>query len=507
MPKRAIDISVKTRKADPSQIKADILAVGIFSDSKKPAGLAKDIDKQLNGEIGNLLGMEDFTGGFGKTAVLYTNGRITAPRVLLVGLGEKKELASCKLRKAAAHAADKAVNLKARTLALAIHQDLPAKFDLTDVGQTLTEGIYMGGYRYDEFVSKKDSRLNKLNVLLTDADQSAARKLGKGAKAGNIIGQAQSFARTIANRPGNIINPKTLASTARKMASDIPGLTCTVITEKQLKQKKAGGILAVGGGSATKPCMIVLKYSPTGKTKSKRNIALVGKAVTFDAGGISLKPSAGMHDMKFDKGGGMCVLGAMQAISKLKPAATVYGIIPAAENMPSGTSYRPGDIVTTMSGKTVEIQNTDAEGRMILADAIHHATQLKCDTIVDVATLTGACVVALGKHMAGLMSSDDKLIDQLKQAADKSGERVWHLPSGPEYLEQMKSKIADLKNTGGKGGGACTAAAFLKEFAGDAKWAHIDIAGVEIFTDGSKIGSPGSPGFGVRLLTEYVTNA
>ena len=270
-----------------------------------------------------------------------------------------------------------------------------------------------------------------------------------------------------------------------------------------------GGILAVGSGSKSEPRLIVLKYTPAKKAKSKAlTIGLVGKAITFDSGGISIKPSSGMQDMKFDKCGGLAVLGAMKAISKLKPATTVYGIIPSAENMPSGTSYRPGDIITTFSGKTVEVQNTDAEGRMILCDGIHYAVSRKCDAIVDIATLTGACMVALGKYKAGLMGNDDGVIKQLQTASEESGEAVWHMPSGDEYAEEMKSKIADLKNIGSRWGGACTAAAFLGQFAGDTKWAHVDMAGVDMFDSANnKEGSVGATGFGVRLLTTYVMNA
>lgn len=233
-------------------------------------------------------------------------------------------------------------------------------------------------------------------------------------------------------------------------------------------------------------------------------MGLVGKAITFDSGGISIKPSEGMQDMKFDKSGGVAVLATMRAIASLKPDVNVVGIIPSAENMPGGGSYRPGDIVTTYSGKTVEIQNTDAEGRMLLCDAIHYATTLGCQAIVDAATLTGACVVALGEWTAGVMGSNEGLVSQLRAAATTTGEKIWELPCGEEYLELMKSKIADLKNTGGRWGGACSAAAFLREFAGKTPWAHLDIAGVGCVDGGKKYSSPGSIGFGVRLLSRFV---
>ena len=233
-------------------------------------------------------------------------------------------------------------------------------------------------------------------------------------------------------------------------------------------------------------------------------MALVGKAVTFDSGGISIKPSANMDQMKLDKSGGIAVLATLKAVAELALPISVWGLIPSAENLPGGSSYRPGDIVTTYSGKTVEVLNTDAEGRMILCDALAYAVKQKRQTLIDVATLTGACMVALGTYKAGLMSNDDDLIKQIQEAAEDSGEPVWHLPSGDEYADEMKSKIADLKNTGSRWGGACTAAAFLRQFVGETTWAHLDIAGMDIFPKESEYAAPGSSGFGVRLLTAYL---
>jgi leucyl aminopeptidase len=232
----------------------------------------------------------------------------------------------------------------------------------------------------------------------------------------------------------------------------------------------------------------------------------VGKAITFDSGGLSIKPAEKMDEMKLDKTGGLAVLATMKAVAELGLPVNVYGIIPSAENLPSGTSYRPGDIITTFSGKTVEVQNTDAEGRMILCDALSYAVKQNCEIIIDIATLTGACRVALGTYKAGLMGNDEKLLKQLQRAAEDSGEKLWPMPSGDEYAEEMKSKIADLKNIGGKWGGACTAAAFLRQFVGDAKWAHLDIAGTEMSEKGTGFSTAGSTGFGVRLLTTYLMN-
>ena len=500
MTKNIIEISVKASKVKAVNAKVDLLAIGIASDAKKLSSVAAAVNEKLAGAIDEVLKVGDFKAKANSTVVLYTNGKIPAARVLLVGLGERKKITIDTLRKAASMAANSAVSLNCESVALALATGAGKKFKADQLGQALVEGAYFGGYRYDEYISDKEkSRPEQLTVLVLDA------VTGKSIKLGNIIGQAQSFARTIANRPGNVINPPSLAEVAKKMANQTPGLSCTVFDDTKLKEMGAGGILAVGSGSATKPRMIVLKYNAKAKgSKKPKTIALVGKAITFDSGGISIKPSAGMEEMKFDKSGGIAVLGAMKAIAGLKPAVSVYGIIPSAENMPGGKSYRPGDIVTTLSGKTVEINNTDAEGRMILCDAIHYAVTKKCDAIIDIATLTGACVVALGKYMAGLMGSDDKLIGQLKAAAKKSGEKVWHLPCDDDYLEQMKSKVADLKNSGSRWGGASTAAAFLKEFTSDTSWAHIDMAGMDMFAGNKKLTGPGSGGYGVRLLAEYI---
>jgi leucyl aminopeptidase len=389
---------------------------------------------------------------------------------------------------------------------LALHLAFGRRLDVNKSAQVCTEGIYYGSYQYDEFVTDEENgRLDTLKVCLIDSDAAKVRKLAKGISVGSIIGEAQSYTRTIANRPANVIYPETLAAEATKLAKGTKNLTCTVFDEKQLKEKEMGGILAVGSGSQHKPRLIVLKYtSGSKKAKNLPTVALVGKAVTFDSGGISIKPAQGMQEMKLDKSGGIAVLGTMKALAQLNLNVNVYGIIPSAENLPSGSSYRPGDIIKTFSGKTVEVQNTDAEGRMILCDALNYAVKQDCDIIIDIATLTGACKVALGQYMAALMSNDDKLVKQLQKASQYSGEKVWHMPSGPEYVKEMKSKIADLKNIGSRWGGACTAAAFLSQFIGEKKWAHIDMASVDLCEKPTESAFEGSTGFGVRLFTSFL---
>jgi leucyl aminopeptidase len=503
--KDIISVSVRAKKTEPQLAKADVLSLGIFEEeTKKLCTICSRLDNKVGGAIKDMIGLGDFKGKAKSTALIYTQGKIPAKRIMLVGMGKRDDFDTDVLRKAAAAAAHKAIDLKAKSLALCLHCCIGKKIDDQMLGQVIAEGVYLGGYRYDEYITQNKKRVKKLTVDIIEPKTDTLRGIKAGLSTGAILGQSQRYARTIANRPGNVINPPVLADIARNLAKETPGLTCKIFNESQLKQMGMGGILAVGSGSKSQPRLIVLKYSGQSAAKTK-TVGLVGKAITFDSGGISIKPASGMQDMKLDKSGGIAVLGAMKAIAELKPNITVYGLIPSAENMPGGSSYRPGDIITTYSKKTVEVQNTDAEGRMILCDALKYAAEQKCEVIVDIATLTGACMVALGKYKAGLMGNDDEIIERLKKASEQSGEQLWHLPSGDEYLEEMKSKIADLKNIGSRWGGACTAASFLSQFVDDAKWAHIDMAGVDMF-EGNTQQTAGSTGFGVRLLTTFVMN-
>jgi leucyl aminopeptidase len=504
MAKRLMELGVQARQADAAAFKADVLAVGVFEESCCCAACA-GINRKLGDPLLRLKALGDFEGKAQTTALVYGGGKVAAERVLFVGLGARAKCDGQVLFKAASLAASKAVELKAAVLGLLLYcgEGKDSAVSLDAAGQAMAEGIYFGAYRYDEYMGEADKRRTaKLTATILTADATVASSLKRGAAVGCVTGSAQRYARTIANRPANVITPATLAAEAKRLAGAMRSLKCTVLDEKQLAAKKMGGILAVGQGSNNPPRLIVLQYKPAGATTKTPTVGLVGKAITFDSGGISLKPGEGMQDMKFDKSGGLATLGAMRAIAQLRPKVNVFGLIPAAENMPSGKSYRPGDIITTYCGKTVEIQNTDAEGRMILCDAIAYAKTLGCGVIVDIATLTGACVVALGQKRAGVMGNDDGLIERLKKASAQTGERVWHLPCDDEFVEAMKSKVADLKNTGGKWGGACTAAAFLSQFAEGVKWAHIDMAGVGVW-GGDEKDAAGSIGFGVRLLTAF----
>jgi leucyl aminopeptidase len=497
-----MQIRIKAIQSDVLRITTDILAVGV-PERKTLSGTILKLDRKLNGAVSGLMKLGDFEGKEKTSVLLYTAGKMDAARVLLVGLGKEEKIDVHTLRQAAMTAATKAIDAKAARLGVCLHEQVKG-IKFLDIAQAITEGLYFGAYRYDEYISNdgKKKKPDAIEMSMIDSSAAFVSAAKKGITPGSILGQSQNIARTLANRPANAVTPQKLAEEARKMARQ-SHLRCTVFNDKQLTAKKMGGIMAVGQGSANKPRLIILDYKPAKASKNAPVIGLVGKAITFDSGGISIKPGEGMQDMKFDKSGGIAVLGAMQAIAKLKPKVRVIGLIPSAENMPSGLAYRPGDIVTTYSGKTVEIQNTDAEGRMILCDAITYAQELGCQTIVDIATLTGACVVALGLKRAGVMGNDEKLVEQLKEASKQTGERIWPLPCDDEFVEAMKSKVADLKNTGGRWGGACTAAAFLSQFVKKAKWAHLDIAGVGVW-GADESWAPGSVGFGVRLLTAFV---
>ena len=367
------------------------------------------------------------------------------------------------------------------------------------------EGIELGLYSFDKYKTKKedekdDGKLKKVSVA--GADNESLNK-------GIIFGCSQNYARDLANEPGNIIYPQTLADRAKKLAKEF-GFECEVWDEKRILKEKMGCLYAVGVGSCNQPRFIHLIYRPAGVKKAKK-IAIVGKGLTFDSGGIDLKPSDFLRTMKGDKTGACNVLGVMQGIAKLKPKVEVHGIIGAAENMPGGASFRPDDILTARNGKTIEIDNTDAEGRLVLADALCYASELKPDMIIDMATLTGACAVALGSNRAGLFSNNDELADKFLSASEACGESLWRLPAEDEKIkESLKSPVADLVNCGSRYGGATFAAIFLQEFVSEAKkgsvipWIHIDIAGVDFFKENTSIYSKGASAFGTRTCLEYI---
>jgi leucyl aminopeptidase len=413
-------------------------------------------------------------------------------RVLHVGLGPRAKIDGAAFRSAAGAATFFLKKIGEHQIALRLDE-------WPQFSGPAVEGALLADYRFERFKSKKTGALTGLSVHVLAGDAPAAKR---AVRRGQAVAEATNVAREIGNLPGNLLYPETLAGHAEKLGRRF-GFKVSVLAEKVLRARKFGGLLAVGQGSVRPPRLIVLTHR--GGAKSEPPVALVGKAITFDTGGISIKPAANMEEMIFDKCGGIAVLGAMAALAALGVKRNVVGVIASAENMPGGNAYRPGDIITTYDGKHVEIINTDAEGRMVLADAIAYARRdLKAAAIVDLATLTGACGVALGDYAAGFWSSDGKLKNRVLAAADAAGEKIWLMPIFEGHENQIKSDVALVKNSGGRLGGACTAAAFLKTFAEDTPWAHLDIAYTAYREKDRADTARGATGFGVRTLVELI---
>ena len=412
--------------------------------------------------------------------------------LLHVGLGERAKINAETFRSAAGAAAMFLKKIGRTQLVLNLD-------DWPQFAGPAVEGVILADYRFERFKTKKTDAFETMRVRVLAEDLPAAKRSGQR---GTAIAEAANLARDIGNQPGNLLYPETLATRAVKMAADFK-LKVTIFDEKRLRAEKFGGLIAVGQGSVRGPRLIVLEHR--GGPKSQPPIALVGKAITFDTGGISIKPAANMEEMVFDKCGGMAVLGAMAALAELGVKRNVVGIIASAENMPGGNAYRPGDIITTYDGKHVEIINTDAEGRVVLADAIAYARKdQRAAAIIDLATLTSACGVALGEYAAGLWSNEDALRQRVLAASERAGERLWPMPLFEEYETQIQSDVALVKNTGGRLGGACTGAAFLKTFAENTPWAHLDIAYMSHREKDRADLARGATGFGVRTLVELV---
>jgi leucyl aminopeptidase len=443
-----------------------------------------------------ILSSGEFGAGSCETALLHAPAGFKAERILLVGLSK---LTTTEVRKAAGTAVRFAKPRKLRELSIAI----PEGLDPVAVTRALVEGAYIGDFDPDTYRSdRKDQSIEQLTVVAGDgAKQTATFEIG--VREGVILGEAQNFTRTLVNEPGNVMTPTVLGQRAAEMCRQY-GLQCEVYGAEKLKELKMGAFWGVAKGSEEPPALIVMTYEP-GKAPATPVLGLVGKGITFDTGGISIKPADGMEKMKYDMAGGAAMIGAMQAIAQLKPAVKVIGLVCAAENMPSGSAMKPGDVQIAMSGKSIEIINTDAEGRLVLADGLAYARQLGATHLIDAATLTGACVVALGMVNAGCFSNDEEAYRHFTAALEISGERFWRLPVEDDYKEQIKSSIADIMNTGGsRWGGAITAAMFLKEFVEDTPWIHLDIAGVAWTEEQKPWMAKGPSGIAVRTITEWV---
>jgi leucyl aminopeptidase len=449
------------------------------------------------------VGPKEFRGAERQLFLMHTAGKLAPQRILLVGLGSRENFTSETLRRAMGLAARKLRDSGIERAAVQVSDSLG-----DDSLAAIVEAAILAMYKFRQFKPQDDNDATELNSLTlcvpARADLKAAKRIVAEAQ---IVAEATNYAREIGNLPGNVVTPRVLADYARTLAKE-SGIGCTVLAKKELEKGGFGGLLAVGGGSANEPHLIVLEYKGVGADAS-HPIALVGKAITFDSGGISIKPADKMDEMKFDKCGGVAVLAILKATAALKLPVHVIGVISSAENMPSSTSYRPGDIVTSYRGTdkrgvTIEVLNTDAEGRIVLGDALVYARQRGAKTIIDFATLTGAVVVALGSVAAGVMGNDEALQEKIRVSGRRTGDRVWPLPLWQEYRDKIKSDVADIKNTGGRYGGAITAAAFLAKYVGDVPWAHLDIAGTAWTTDDLPYLTKGATGFGVRLVVDLL---
>jgi len=504
---------------NPADIETECLAAVVLDIGEKEqnTGELQSGSDAVRAAVADYLASGEMKGKIFETLMLYRPAGLKAKRLLLVGGGKAKNFSSYELRKLAGTAVRflKAKNIRqfhflAPEMELGAatvgdpHNPVPARFAAEDAVKATVEGAFVGNFDPNVYQSnRKDERIDELTVVGPAAWQRES--VSAALEEGRIIGEAQNFTRVLVNEPGNRMTPTMLGEAALKMSAEVnsPYLTCDVMDGEQIRELKMGAFWSVSQGSDEPPALIVLKYSPPGAPESPV-LGLVGKGITFDTGGISIKPSDGMEKMKYDMAGGAAMIGAMRAIAQLQPKVKVIAIVCASENMPSGKAQKPGDVQIAMSGKSIEIINTDAEGRLVLADGLHYARQLGCTHLIDAATLTGACVVALGMVNAGIFANNEELFERFDSALKRAGEKMWRLPLDEEYREMIRSSIADIVNSGGRWGGAVTAAMFLKEFVEETPWIHLDIAGVAWMEQDKPWIAKGPSGIAVRSLVEFV---
>ncbi len=477
------------------KIEADVLVVGIFKGAKL-TGTIKKIDEALEGKLKAITKDEKFDGELGKSLMLNsTFGKIGSERVLLLGLGNKQEFSSVNLRKVAALASKKVKNYCS---IIAFDSLFCSKSGYISA---LFEGLLLGSYEFNKYKTHKSNNKTKKVICISSSVKGDA--FDREADLARTVSDSTNLARDLVNEPPIYLTPTKLSDIALEVAEEV-NLKCEIFDLKEIIKKAMGGLMAVSSGSDQEPRFIHLEYEPPKKTR--KSIAVVGKGITFDSGGLCLKPPDSMRTMKMDMAGSATVIGIMRAIAILKPSVKVHGLIAASENMTGGKAYKPDDVIRAYNGKSIEIVNTDAEGRLVLSDALSYAVELGADEIVDLATLTGACIVGLGNYTAGIMGNDHTLIDKLREASDKVGEKTWELPMDDELRAELESSVADVKHVGNRWGGAITAAMFLENFVGDVPWAHLDIAGPAFLEKSSNWSPKGGTGFGVRTLVEYIMN-
>jgi leucyl aminopeptidase len=490
-----------TQEAKPlATIETEALVTYVFDDNEGPQGRVLELDQLAGGLLSRLNKSGELTGKSLETTLIHAPAGLKAARLLLVGAGKREQFTSATLRKLAGVALRYLKNRSVHSFAFVLREGTVTE----ENAQAVIEGFLTADFETDKY--KTDKKKDKFidNVAIAGFSNGEKAMVEKGITRGRIIGEAQNFTRDLVNEPSNKLTPKILAEKAEAMAKEA-GLAVEVLDEKKIADLKMGALLSVAQGSVEPPRMIVITYTPANGKAGTPVVGLVGKAVTFDTGGISIKPADGMEKMKYDMAGGATMIGIMKALAALKPGVKVICVVPATENMPGGKAQKPGDIQTAMSGKTIEVLNTDAEGRLILADAVHYAKQLGATHLVDAATLTGAIVVALANVNVGVFGSDQAWTDKLLASAKEAGEKMWQLPMDDEYREFIKGSFADIQNIGsGKGGGSITGAWFIREFAGDTPWIHLDIAGTAWNDDAKPWLAKGPTGVGLRTLVKLV---
>lgn len=490
-----MDIRIEAGEITTSDARA--IVVNLFQGVKEPGGATAAVDRALDGAIRRLIEDNEITGKFSEFTLIHTLGRLPSPRAVVAGLGKPEEFTLKKLRDLSANLARYLRGVGADPATTVLHGAGAGGLEPEAAAQAVVEGALLGLYRFTRHKKPEEDQKELHTLIIREADPSRLPAMQRGAERGRILAEATNACRDMANEPANHMTPTIMAERARDLAASA-GLEIEVLDREQMEQRGMGGLLGVAQGSDQPPKMIVLRYR--GAPASQRTLALVGKGITFDSGGISIKPSTGMEEMKGDMSGGAAVMTALWALGRLKAPVNVLAVVPATENLPSGKAIKPGDVVRAMNGTTMEVVNTDAEGRLILADALCYANSEGAAAIIDVATLTGACDVALGPVTAGVMTNNQPLCDRVLRAAEGAGELAWQLPMFEEYDELIKSDVADVKNVGGRPGGAITAAKFLAKFAGETPWVHIDMAPVDQYDKEKGIWVKGASGFPVRTL-------
>ncbi len=495
-----MNITLETRPA--AQIETEALVTYVFEEDDPVRGAVAELDAAAGGALRKLASGGELTGKSLEMTLVHYPGGLKAQRLLLVGAGKAAKWSTAELRKLAGAALRhlKSRSVKQLTI-LARENERTAA-----AAQAITEGLVVADFEPDRYKTEKKTSKKIEGVALTGWGAEQRADVERVIERGRVIAESQNFTRELVNEPSNLMTPRILASRAEKMAR-ATGLACEILDERRIAGLKMGALLSVARGSAEPSRVIVVTYAPPSSAPSAPVIGLVGKGVTFDTGGISIKPSEGMDKMKYDMTGGATMLGVMRALARLKPSLKVIAIVPATENMPGGKAQKPGDVQTAMSGKTIEVLNTDAEGRLILADGITYAKQLGCTHLIDAATLTGAIVVALSNVNVGVFGNDQAFTDRLLGSARAQGEKMWPMPMDDEYAEMIKSNIADIQNiSSGKGGGATIGAMFLKEFALDTPWIHLDIAGTAWFDEAKPWAAKGPSGIALRTIVDLVMN-